>query len=72
MERREMKTEQEIERLRLGYERYETARLLNPAQWADAWRLNISTGKAFDEIIDDLRPFVRTEIVVAGKGKGAR
>jgi len=44
---------------RLGYERYETARRMNPAQWADAWKLNISTGKSFDEIIDDLRPFVR-------------
>ena len=49
----------EIERLRLGYERYETARLMNPQMWADAWRLNISTGKAFDAIIDDLRPFIR-------------
>jgi len=67
-----MTTEQELERLRLGYERYETARRMNPQQWADAWKLNISTGKAFDEIIDDLRPFVRTKTEVAGKGEVRR
>lgn len=47
------------EMLRKGHDRYETSRRLSPAQWADAWKLNISTGKPFDEIIDDLRPFVR-------------
>lgn len=49
----------EIERLRVGHERYETARRMNPRAWADAWQLNLTTGKPFDEIIDDLRPFVR-------------
>lgn len=48
----------EIERLRLGHQRYEIARRMNPRQWADAWKLNLSTGKPFDEIIDDLGPFV--------------
>ncbi|MFA6204503.1 MAG: hypothetical protein WC710_15095 [Gallionella sp.] len=48
----------EIERLRVGYDRYEVARRMSPQQWADAWRLNISTGKPFDEIIDQLRPFM--------------
>ena len=46
----------EIKRLRLAAERYETARRMNPRQWADAWKLNTTTGKPFDEIIDDLRP----------------
>lgn len=48
-----------IDDLRKGHDRYETARRLSPAQWSDVWKLNISTGKPFDEIIDDLRPFVR-------------
>ena len=50
--------EDEIERLRAGHDRYETARRMNPQQWADAWKLNLSTGKPFDEIIDNLRPFM--------------
>ena len=48
----------EIDRLEAGHARYETARRMNPRQWADAWKLNISTGKPFDEIVDDLRPFL--------------
>ena len=43
---------------RIGADRYETARKMNPQQWADAWKLNISTSKPFDEIIDNLRPFM--------------
>lgn len=50
----------EMERLAVGNDRYETARLLSPEAWQEAWQLNIATGKPFDEIIDDLRPFVRT------------
>lgn len=49
----------EIERLRIGHERYETVRQLNLAQFRAALELNRRTGKPFDEIIDDLRPFVR-------------
>lgn len=48
------------QKLRIGFERYETARRMSPRQWADAWTLSISTGKGFDEIVDDLRPFLRT------------
>ena len=48
----------EIKRLRIGHDRYETARRMNPRQWADAWILNTSTGKPFDEIVDNLRPFM--------------
>jgi hypothetical protein len=53
-----MDAAEEIERLRIGYRRYETARLMNPRAWSEAWNLNITTGKPFDEIIDELRPFV--------------
>ena len=49
---------EEIAWWRLGCHRYETARLMPPAQWAEAWNLNITTGKPFDEIIDDMRPFL--------------
>ena len=48
----------QVEQYRQGHERYETARRMNPQQWKDAWKLNVSTGKPFDEIIDDLRPFM--------------
>lgn len=50
--------ERMLERASVGYKRYETARRMNPRQWADAWKLNTTTGKPFDEIIDDLRPFM--------------
>lgn len=42
----------EIKRLRSCCQRYETARRMNPQQWAEAWQLNITTGKPLDEIID--------------------
>ena len=48
---------EDAERYRKGHERYETARLLHPQQWKEAWLLNRNTGKPFDEIIDDLRTF---------------
>lgn len=48
----------EIRKLRIARDRYEVARRLNPRQWADAWKLNLSSGKPFDEIIDELRPFM--------------
>lgn len=53
-----------VERLRIGYDRYETVRLLSVPQFQDAYVLNRRTGKPFDEIIDDLRPFMRPQ---AGK-----
>jgi hypothetical protein len=52
----------EIERLQVGHDRYETARRMNPRQWADAWALSISTGKGFDGIVDDLRPFLQPNL----------
>jgi hypothetical protein len=48
----------DIDRLRIGHDRYEAARRMNPRQWADAWHLNLTTGKQFDQIIDDLMPFL--------------
>lgn len=51
----------ELQRLRAVADRYETARLLNPRHWKDAWELSISTGKPFDDIIDDVRPFLRPD-----------
>lgn len=44
----------ELAELRRAAERYETARRMDPTQWALAWRLNINTGKPFDEIIDGM------------------
>jgi hypothetical protein len=49
---------EELASLRLARDRYETARRMNPRQWADAWKLNTTTGKPFDEIIDDMRQFM--------------
>lgn len=52
----------ELSELRLANERYETARRMNPQQWAAAWELNITTGKPFDEIIDNMKPFMHPPI----------
>ena len=49
----------ELERLRLGADRYETARLLNPNQWKDTCAFSVATGEPFDELIDKLKPFLR-------------
>lgn len=49
---------EEIEQLRKDAERYRTARCMTPHQWSAAWELNVATGKPFDEIIDNMRPFV--------------
>lgn len=50
--------ERELAEARKDAERYQTARCMNVQQWKDAFLLNIKTGKPFDEIIDDLRPFM--------------
>lgn len=50
--------ERELAEARKDAERYQTARRMNVPQWKDAYLLNIKTGKPFDEIIDDLRPFM--------------
>ena len=57
---------EELAALRNGFERYETARRMNPRAWSEAWMLNIATGKPFDEIIDDLRPFVAPNVKLRG------
>lgn len=48
----------DLELARIGARRYETARRMDPRMWADACKLNLFTGKHFDEIIDELRPFM--------------
>lgn len=58
IERYERLNADKNERLRIGCERYDTARRMNPRLWEYAWKLNVQTGKPFDEIIDNLRPFM--------------
>lgn len=53
---------EELEALRLARDRYETARRMNPRLWAEAWELNALTGKQFDEIIDNMRPFIAPNV----------
>jgi hypothetical protein len=48
--------------LRVGHDRYETVRLMKPGDFLNAFVLNTRTGKPFDEIVDDLRPFVRPNV----------
>jgi hypothetical protein len=43
----------EIQRLRIGVERYETVRRLTPKEFKDIYLSNITTGKPFDQIIDE-------------------
>ncbi len=50
--------ETDLELARIGARRYETARRMSVPMWKDALKLNLSTGKPFDEIIDQLRPFM--------------
>lgn len=38
-------------------ERYQTVRRMHAQAFAEAYRLSINTGKPFDEIIDESRPF---------------
>lgn len=52
------KAMRELTELRQGFERYEVARRMNPQAWQAAWQLNVTTGKPFDEIIDQLMPFL--------------
>lgn len=49
---------EQLERLRLAERRYETARRMAPAYWAAAWEVSIKTGKPFDALIDNMRPFM--------------
>ena len=49
---------EQLAELRRAAERYETARRMSPYQWAAAWEINVATGKPFDEIIDNMRPFM--------------
>lgn len=57
MVERHKKVLENVELLEAGYRRYEIARTMDPNQWKAAWALNLSTGKPFDEIIDDVGKF---------------
>jgi hypothetical protein len=35
--------------------------------WQSAWQLNTRTGKKFDEIIDDIRPFIVPNAQLTGR-----
>lgn len=52
---------EELNRLRLGCERYETVKKLNSQQWQEMWRLKYVMLTPFDEIIDELKPFMEKE-----------
>lgn len=61
--------ETDLELARIGARRYEVARRMGPRMWTDAHNLNVSTGKPFDQIIDELMPFCFP--ARAGNGGGA-
>ena len=50
--------ERKCERFKVGHDRYETARRMSARQWSDAVVLSVTTCKTFDQIIDELRPFM--------------
>ena len=50
--------ERKCNRFKIGHDRYETAKRMTPILWADVVSQSITTGKPFDDIIDDLRPFI--------------
>ena len=49
--------QKELAEAKIGADRYEVVRKLNPSKFHDVWTININTGKSFDDIIDDLKPF---------------
>jgi len=40
--------------LKIGHDRYETVRLLNPRQFAEIYDKNIKTGIPFDTLVDQM------------------
>jgi hypothetical protein len=40
--------------LKIGHDRYETVRLLNPRQFAEIYEKNIKTGIPFDTLVDQM------------------
>jgi hypothetical protein len=48
------------ERMRIGHDRYEIVRRMHVPMFKDAVQLSIRTGKPFDQIIDELKPFAPT------------
>lgn len=58
----------DLELARIGARRYETARRMAPNAWRDAWRLSLLSLKPFDQIIDELRPFMFPGAIDAARG----
>lgn len=54
----------ELERAKVDAERYEEVRKWNAVTFANAYEVNLRTGKPFDEIVDHMRPFTN-----AARGK---
>ena len=48
--------------LKIGHDRYETVRLLNPRQFAELYDKNIKTGIPFDALVDQM-----SNAVLSGK-----
>lgn len=44
----------DVARQRKGHERYEIVRRMNPLQFRDMWRFSITSGKPFDELVDEM------------------
>lgn len=61
--------ETDLELALIGARRYETARRMAPNAWRNAWRLNLSSLKPFDQIIDELRPFMFPGDIDAARGE---
>ena len=60
--------ETDLELARIGARRYEVARRMNVRQLIDARTMHMH-GKPFDEIMDELRPFMFPQEARAGNGE---
>ena len=47
-------TAEELERFKTGHERYEKIRRLNVPQFQALFQKNLSSGKSFDSLVDEL------------------
>lgn len=46
--------EQQLQDLRVGFNRYEKIRKLSDAQFSELYKKNITTGIPFDDLVDEL------------------
>lgn len=49
----------QAEEYRVGRDRYETLRLLNPHAFTELYALHLRGTKPFDQMVDELKPLVR-------------